>query len=71
MDQHSDPPIVTFLLRCNSDVTCLLSGTEIKAILAYHVTKPGLKTSIIFDLWVWAIALHGRDTHPFWQLTIR
>jgi hypothetical protein len=18
----------------------------------------------------WAIALHGRDTHPFWQLTI-
>jgi len=45
-------PIVTFLLRCNSDVTSLLSGTAIKAIVAYisdYVTKPGLKTYIIFD----------------------
>jgi hypothetical protein len=23
------------------------------------------------DLWEWAIALHGRDTCPFWQLTMR
>src|ERR1700733_2610171 len=45
-------PIVTFLLRCNSDVTSLLSGTAIKATVAYisdYVTKPGLKTYIIFD----------------------
>ena len=45
-------PIVTFLLRCNSDVTSLLSGTAIKTIVAYisdYVTKPGLKTYTIFD----------------------
>ena len=45
-------PITTFLLRCNSDVTSLLSGTAIKAIVAYisdYVTKPGLKTYTIFD----------------------
>ena len=45
-------PIVTFLLRCNTDVTSLLSGTAIKAIVAYisdYVTKPGLKTYTIFD----------------------
>ena len=45
-------PIVTFLLRCISDVTSLLSGTAIKAIVAYisdYVTKPGLKTYTIFD----------------------
>jgi hypothetical protein len=44
--------IVTYLLRCNSDVTSLLSGTAIKATVAYisdYVTKPGLKTYIIFD----------------------
>src|SRR6202022_1592012 len=45
-------PNPTFLLRCNSDVTSLLSGTAIKAIVAYisdYVTKPGLKTYTIFD----------------------
>ena len=45
-------PLVTFLLRCNTDVTSLLSGTAIKAIVAYisdYVTKPGLKTHTIFD----------------------
>ena len=45
-------PAVTYLLRCNSDVTSLLSGTAIKAIVAYisdYVTKPGLKTYSIFD----------------------
>jgi len=45
-------PVVTYLLRCNSDVTSLLSGTAIKAIVAYisdYVTKPGLKTYSIFD----------------------
>jgi Helitron helicase-like domain at N-terminus/PIF1-like helicase len=45
-------PIVTYLLRCNSDVTSLLSGTAVKAVVAYisdYVTKPGLKTYTIFD----------------------
>jgi hypothetical protein len=45
-------PLVTYFLRCNSDVTSLLSGTAIKAIVAYisdYVTKPGLKTYSIFD----------------------
>ena len=43
---------MTFLLRCNSDITSLLSGTAIKAIVAYisdYVTKPSLKTYTIFD----------------------
>jgi len=45
-------PLVTFLLRCNTDITSLLSGTAVKAIVAYisdYVTKPGLKTYAIFD----------------------
>jgi hypothetical protein len=44
-------PIATYLLRCNMDVTSLLSGTAIKAIVAYisdYVTKPGLKTYTVF-----------------------
>src|SRR6266536_3045228 len=44
-------PILTFLLRCNTDLTSLLSGTAIKAVVAYisdYVTKPGLKTYSIF-----------------------
>ena len=39
-------PTVTYLLQCNTDITSLLSGTAIKAIVAYvsdYVTKPGLK----------------------------
>jgi len=46
-------PLVTYILRCNTDVTSLLSGTAIKAIVAYisdYVTKPGLKTYSIFDV---------------------
>ena len=46
-------PVLTYLLRCNSDVTSLLSGTAIKAIVAYvsdYITKPGLKTYSIFDV---------------------
>ena len=45
-------PLVTFLLRCNSDITSLHSGTAIKAIVAYvsdYIPKPGLKTYSIFD----------------------
>jgi hypothetical protein len=45
-------PLITYVLRCNTDTTSLLSGTTIKAIIAYvsdYVTKPGLKTYSIFD----------------------
>lgn len=45
--------LVTYLLRCNTDVTSLLSGTAIKAVVAYitdYVTKPGLKTYSIFEV---------------------
>ncbi|KDR64971.1 hypothetical protein GALMADRAFT_46308, partial [Galerina marginata CBS 339.88] len=45
-------PALTYLLRCNTDVTSLLSGTAVKAIVAYisdYVSKPGLKTYSIFD----------------------
>ena len=45
-------PMLTYLLRCNTDVTSLLSGTAVKAVVAYvteYVTKPGLKTYSIFD----------------------
>ena len=44
--------LVTYLLRCNTDTTSLLSGTAIKATVAYitdYVTKPGLNTYTMFD----------------------
>ncbi|KAF8577595.1 hypothetical protein K439DRAFT_1649053 [Ramaria rubella] len=44
--------IVTYLLRCNSDVTSLLSGTAIKAVIAYvtdYISKSPLKTYGIFE----------------------
>ncbi|KAJ3753327.1 hypothetical protein EV360DRAFT_53659, partial [Lentinula raphanica] len=45
-------PSITYMLRCNTDVTCLLSGTAIKAAVSYvtdYITKTGLKTHVIFD----------------------
>ena len=45
-------PVLTYLLRSNSDVTSLLSGTAIKAIVAYvteYITKVPLKTHVMFD----------------------
>ena len=45
-------PVLTYLMRCNTDVTCLLSGTAMKAVVAYvadYITKPNLKTYGIFD----------------------
>ena len=46
-------PLLSYLLRCNTDVTSLLSGTAIKAVVAYvsdYITKPSLKTYSIFDV---------------------
>lgn len=40
------------MLHCNSDVTSLLSGTALKAVVAYvaeYVTKSSLKTYHIFN----------------------
>jgi predicted transcriptional regulator YheO len=45
-------PLLTYLLKCNTDVTSLLSGTAIKAVVAYvtdYITKSPLKTHVIFD----------------------
>jgi hypothetical protein len=45
-------PVLTYLTRCNADVTSLLSGTAIKAVIAYvtdYVTKPILKTHTMFQ----------------------
>ncbi|KDQ49014.1 hypothetical protein JAAARDRAFT_103262, partial [Jaapia argillacea MUCL 33604] len=46
-------PILTFLMRCNSDVTCLLTSTAMKAVIVYvtdYVTKSSLKTHVMFDM---------------------
>jgi hypothetical protein len=45
-------PTVTYILRCNTDVTSLQSGTAIKAVIAYvtdYITKSPLKTHVMFD----------------------
>ncbi|KAJ7169028.1 hypothetical protein C8R46DRAFT_855214, partial [Mycena filopes] len=55
--KHKEPmlnaanPIVTFLNRCNSDVTSLLSGTAVKAVVSYvsdYVSKISLKSFQLF-----------------------
>ena len=45
-------PMVSYLVRSNTDVTSLLSGTAIKAVIAYisdYITKSSLKTYMLFD----------------------
>src|SRR5215471_12778260 len=45
-------PVLTYLMLCNTDVTSLLSGTAIKAVVAYisdYITKSSLKTYMLFD----------------------
>ena len=45
-------PALTYILRCNTDVTCLRSGTALKAVIMYvtdYITKTGLKTHVIFE----------------------
>ncbi|KAE9401655.1 hypothetical protein BT96DRAFT_780490, partial [Gymnopus androsaceus JB14] len=44
--------IMTYLLRCNADVTLLLSGTAIKAVIAYitdYISKNLPKTYMVFE----------------------
>ncbi|KAJ7305398.1 hypothetical protein DFH08DRAFT_646198, partial [Mycena albidolilacea] len=45
-------PDLTYCLRCNTDVTSLLSGTSVKAVVAYisdYITKSSLKMYHMFD----------------------
>ncbi|KZT18400.1 hypothetical protein NEOLEDRAFT_1050564, partial [Neolentinus lepideus HHB14362 ss-1] len=45
--------VVSYILRCNTDVTCLLSGTQVKAVVAYvtdYITKSSLKTYMVFEV---------------------
>ena len=45
-------PEVTYLICSNTDVTSLLSGTAIKAVVAYisdYICKSSLKTYLIFE----------------------
>ena len=49
---NSVTPLVTYLFRCNTDVTSLCSGTAIKAVVLYvsdYITKSSLKTHVVFD----------------------
>jgi hypothetical protein len=42
---------ITYVFRCSTDVTSLLSGTSIKAVILYvsdYIVKPSLKTHQIF-----------------------
>ncbi|KAJ6548903.1 hypothetical protein B0H19DRAFT_952479, partial [Mycena capillaripes] len=44
-------PVLTFLNRCNSDVTSLLSGTAVKAVVSYvsdYISKLSLKSYQMF-----------------------
>jgi hypothetical protein len=44
-------PILTYVSRCNTDVTSLLSGTSVKAVISYvadYVSKVSLKTYQLF-----------------------
>lgn len=46
-------PVLSYVLRCNTDVTSLLSGTAIKAVVMYitdYITKYNLSTSVVFDV---------------------
>ena len=45
--------VVTYLLLCNTDITCMWSGTALKAVIVYvtdYITKTSLKTHVIFEV---------------------
>ena len=45
-------PAITYILHCNTDVTCMWSGTALKAVIMYvsdYITKTGLKTHVMFE----------------------
>ncbi|PPQ75316.1 hypothetical protein CVT24_006993, partial [Panaeolus cyanescens] len=55
---NSITPAITYVTRANTDTTCLLSGTSVKATIGYvtdYVTKAAVKThqviSAMYDVW--------------------
>ncbi|KDQ25069.1 hypothetical protein PLEOSDRAFT_1014958, partial [Pleurotus ostreatus PC15] len=45
-------PALSYIVRCNTDVTSMLSGTAVKAIVAYvsdYISKSSLKTHVMFE----------------------
>lgn len=45
-------PALTYLMRCNTDVTSLQSGTAVNCVIQYvtdYITKSSLKTHVMFD----------------------
>ena len=43
---------LTYIFRCNTDVTSMWSGTALKAVIVYisdYITKSSLKTHVVFD----------------------
>ncbi|TFK61824.1 hypothetical protein BDN72DRAFT_741251, partial [Pluteus cervinus] len=46
-------PVLSYLFRCNTDVTSLKSGTALKSVILYvtnYITKSPLKTYTIFEV---------------------
>ena len=51
LNTYSD--VLTYLMMSNTDVTSLLSGTSMKAVIAYttdYITKPGLRTHTMMEI---------------------
>ncbi|KZS99863.1 uncharacterized protein LAESUDRAFT_667463 [Laetiporus sulphureus 93-53] len=45
-------PVLTYCFRCNTDVTCMLSGTHARAVVAYisdYITKTPLSAHAVFE----------------------
>ena len=45
-------PALTYILHCNTDITCMWSGTALKAVIMYisdYITKTSLKTHVMFE----------------------
>ena len=43
---------LSYIMRCNTDVTSMWSGTALKAVIVYisdYITKTSLKTHVVFD----------------------
>jgi hypothetical protein len=52
MDELHNSCLLTYVLRCNTDVTCMWSGTALKAVIMYvsdYITKTSLKTHVMFE----------------------
>ncbi|VDB90195.1 unnamed protein product [Peniophora sp. CBMAI 1063] len=57
--KHGEPmvntynEVLTYMMMSNTDVTSLLSGTALKAVIAYttdYITKPGLRTHTMMEI---------------------